>query len=224
MAAPAAQPPPAVSPPPMPPRTMSVEETYRASLVQQTQLPSAAAAGAPGASDTLIISSEGLETVGRAPQPAKPATAARAPAAGTGPGILGPALKPAGSIGETAGPPMVNIATIQFADGSSRLDEEARRIIDQVARLYGEKGGKIRVVGHASLRTKPMDPERHARVNEGISIARANAVAGLLARRGVKRDAIVVAARGDSEPTYYEIMETGEAGNRRVEIYLETQP
>lgn len=138
--------------------------------------------------------------------------------------MLGPALKPAGRVEGVAGPNMVKIATIQFADGSSRLDDEARRIIDQVARLHGEKGGQLRVVGHASMRTKPMDPERHAKVNEGISIARANAVAGQLARLGVKRDGIAVAARGDSEPAYYEIMETGEAGNRRAEIYLEVNP
>ena len=79
----------------------------------------------------------------------------------------------------------------------------------------------LRVIGHASMRTKPMDPDRHARVNEGISIARANAVAGQLARLGVKRESIVVVARGDGDPAYYEVMETGEAGNRRVEIYLD---
>lgn len=216
--------PPAAAPPPVPPRAVTVEETYIASLAQQTRLPSAVAAGTPGVADTLIISSEGLQTVGRAPPPGGPAPAAQAPAADKGQRTLGVALKPAGSIGGINGSQMVNVATIQFADGSSRLDEEARRIIGQVAKFHGEKGGRLQVVGHASMRTKPMDPERHAKVNEGISIARANAVAGQLARLGVKRDAVVVVARGDTEPAYYEIMGTGEAGNRRVEIYLESQP
>ena len=80
------------------------------------------------------------------------------------------------------------------------------------------------MVGHASMRTKPMDPDRHAKVNEGISIARASAVAGQLTRLGVKREVIVVNARGDADPAYYEVMETGEAGNRRAEIYLDFQP
>ncbi|OHC83735.1 MAG: hypothetical protein A3G73_02315 [Rhodospirillales bacterium RIFCSPLOWO2_12_FULL_67_15] len=90
-----------------------------------------------------------------------------------------------------------------------------------MAKLRSEKGGTLRVVGHASMRTKPMDPDRHAKVNEGISIARANAVAGQLTRLGVKREVIVVNARGDADPVYYEVMETGEAGNRRADIYLD---
>jgi outer membrane protein OmpA-like peptidoglycan-associated protein len=71
------------------------------------------------------------------------------------------------------------------------------------------------------MRTKPMDADRHAKVNEGISIARANVVAEQLARLGVKREAIIVSARGDADPAYYEVMETGEAGNRRTEVYLD---
>jgi len=45
-------------------------------------------------------------------------------------------------------------------------------------------------------------------------------VAGELMRLGVAKDKIVVAAVSDAEPMYYEIMPSGEAGNRRTEIYL----
>ncbi|MBM3952605.1 MAG: OmpA family protein, partial [Rhodospirillales bacterium] len=220
----AATPPPPAAEPPQPAvttRALTVEETYRASLAEQSRLPSAVA-GVSEPPETLIVSSEGLETVRRTRQPDVAATSAPARQAGVLGG--GVALRPAGQVESPADSTAIKIATIQFADGSSRLDDEARRVIGQVAKLHGEKGGTLRVVGHASLRTKPMDPDRHAKVNEGISIARANAVAGQLARLGVKRDAIVVSARGDSEPTYYEIMETGEAGNRRAEIYLEVNP
>ncbi|MCC7017264.1 MAG: OmpA family protein [Rhodospirillales bacterium] len=231
--APAAQPPTAVSapPPPSPPpppppaaRPTSVEETYRASLVQQTQLPSAGAAGLPDDPGTLIISSAGIETPRRAARPgATPAAPPTASAAGVGGSVLGAAIRPAGSV-EGAASRATRVAVIQFADGSARLDADARQVLGQVAKLQSEKGGTLRVVGHASMRTKPMDPDRHAKVNEGISIARANAVAQQLARLGVKREAIVVSARGDADPAYYEVMETGEAANRRAEIYIELQP
>lgn len=225
--APAAQPPIAVSAPPPPPpaaRPTSVEETYRASLVQQTQLPSAGAAGLSDDPGTLIISSAGIETPRRAARPgATPAAPPTTSAAGMGRSVLGTAIRPAGSV-EGAAARATRVATIQFADGSARLDADARQVLGQVAKLQGEKGGTLRVVGHASMRTKPMDPDRHAKVNEEISIARANAVAQQLARLGVKREAIVVSARGDADPAYYEVMETGEAGNRRAEIYIELQP
>jgi flagellar motor protein MotB len=160
-----------------------------------------------------------------APSAAAPAArAAQAPAAGAGRGALGAGLRPAGSVEGSAAARATKVATIQFADGSARLDADARQVLGQVAKLQGEKGGTLRIIGHASMRTKPMDPERHAKVNEGIAIARANAVAGQLVRLGVKRDAIVVSARGDTEPAYYEVMGTGEAGNRRAEIYIELQP
>ena len=208
-----------------PSRPASVEETYRDLLARQNQLPSASVAGAPGDPGTLIISSEGIETPGaRGPRldtasPAQPAF--QASAVGAGRGALSAALRPAGSVETPAAPRAAKIATIQFADGSASLDAEARQILGQVAKLQGETGGKLRIVGHASMRTKPMDPDRHAMVNEGVSIARANAVASQLARIGVKREIIVVHARGDAEPVYYEVMETGEAGNRRTEIFLD---
>ncbi|MSO85301.1 MAG: OmpA family protein [Rhodospirillales bacterium] len=208
-----------------PARAASVEETYRASLARQNQLPSAGGAGLADDPGTLIISSEGIEAPrSRSPSPGATSAAqpsSQAAASGEGRNLLVAALRPAGSVAELAAARTTKVATIQFADGSARLDEEAREIIGQVAKLQGEKGGMLRVIGHTSMRAKPMDPDRRARVNEGISIARANAVAGQLARLGVKRDAIVVGARGDGEPAYYEVMGTGEAGNRRVEIYLD---
>jgi flagellar motor protein MotB len=38
---------------------------------------------------------------------------------------------------------------------------------------------------------------------------------------GVDPALVTTEARSDSEPVYFEFMPTGEAGNRRVEIYLE---
>ena len=115
----------------------------------------------------------------------------------------------------------MRVATIQFADGSAKLDAEARAIVAQVAKLQREKGGAVRVVGHASMRTRPMDPDRHGQVNEKISAARADAVVQQLTRLGVKSSAVAADALGDSDPVFFEVMQTGEAGNRRAEIYME---
>ncbi|MCH7958285.1 MAG: OmpA family protein, partial [Proteobacteria bacterium] len=79
----------------------------------------------------------------------------------------------------------------------------------------------MRVIGHASRRTRNLDAATHRMVNYRISAARADSVARELIRRGVRADEISVDARADSEPIYYEIMPSGEAGNRRAEIYFE---
>ena len=66
-----------------------------------------------------------------------------------------------------------------------------------------------------------MDPANHEVANFEVSMERAGAVAAMLARYGVAPGAIITEARSDSTPVYHEFMPTGEAGNRRAEIYLE---
>jgi flagellar motor protein MotB len=118
-------------------------------------------------------------------------------------------------------PGATKVATILFSKGSAELDARDRRILNDVFRLHRQRGGKMRVIGHASHRTRNLDPAAHKMVNYRISAARADSVARELIRRGVRADEISVDARADSEPVYYEIMPSGEAGNRRAEIYFE---
>ncbi|MEE8622832.1 MAG: OmpA family protein [Alphaproteobacteria bacterium] len=113
------------------------------------------------------------------------------------------------------------MATILFPKGSAELNARGRRILGDVYRLHRQRGGKMRVIGHASLRTRNLDAATHKTVNYRISAARADSVARELSRRGVRADEISVDARADSEPIYFEIMPSGEAGNRRAEIYFE---
>ena len=112
------------------------------------------------------------------------------------------------------------IATIQFQDGSSSLSGHDRRILGQVVALHRQKGGTVKVVGHASSRTKDMDPVKHKMVNLDISVARADAVVRELVRQGAAAERVQTAAVSDREPVYYEVMPSGEAGNRRTEIYF----
>jgi outer membrane protein OmpA-like peptidoglycan-associated protein len=41
-----------------------------------------------------------------------------------------------------------------------------------------------------------------------------------LRRQGVAAQQIVVQAKGDAEPLYFEFMPNGEAKNRRVEVFV----
>jgi outer membrane protein OmpA-like peptidoglycan-associated protein len=87
--------------------------------------------------------------------------------------------------------------------------------------LYKKRGGTVRVVGHASSRTKDLDPYQHRLVNLRISMDRANSVARGLRRLGIPANKIITEAKSDNNPVYQEVMPAGEAGNRRVEIYLD---
>jgi flagellar motor protein MotB len=52
-------------------------------------------------------------------------------------------------------------------------------------------------------------------------MARADIVAKLLMQYGVPASKLIVIAQADSQPIYHEFMPSGEAGNRRAEIYLD---
>jgi hypothetical protein len=111
-------------------------------------------------------------------------------------------------------------AKVRFKSGSASLTSGARKQVRQIVGMYRQRGGAIRVEGHASSRTRNMDPVQHHLVNFNVSFNRANAVARELVRQGVPSEAVFVAAMSDSQPLYYEVMPAGEAGNQRVEIHF----
>ncbi len=119
-----------------------------------------------------------------------------------------------------AGGPGQQLAVIYFGHAGAGLDREDRQVLDKVAGLYDKHGGGLRVVGHASSRTATMDMIQHRMVNLDISMRRAENVADALVEAGVPRGEITVEARADRDPAYHEFMPTGEAGNRRAEIFL----
>jgi outer membrane protein OmpA-like peptidoglycan-associated protein len=110
---------------------------------------------------------------------------------------------------------------VKFSHGSATLSAPARRNLKAVVQAFNEQGGIIRVVGHASSRTRNMTIEQHKLVNFWISVDRAHAVVNELMRQGVSATAIAVEARGDSQPIYSESMPAGEAENRRAEVFFE---
>lgn len=112
------------------------------------------------------------------------------------------------------------VATIQFPNGSAALSTHDRKILSDVAKLQKQSNGVLRIVGHASQRTRNMDASQHALTNLKVSEKRADRIANILKQMGVSRDQVLVAAVGDNSPVFLEVMPSGEAGNRRAEIYL----
>lgn len=111
-------------------------------------------------------------------------------------------------------------ATVRFKAGSAQLTRAGLRQVQQIAGMFRQRGGAVRVEGHASSRTRNMDPVQHHLVNFNVSLNRANVVATELVRQGVPAQSVFVAAMSDSQPLFYEVMPAGDAGNQRVEIHF----
>ena len=114
----------------------------------------------------------------------------------------------------------IQVGTVLFANGSSKIRKKYYKILRDIVKLQRQKGGNLRVVGHASSRTRNTKPLSHQLVNFRISVARAKAVARRLVRYGAPAGSIEVMGLADNQRIYQEIMPSGEAGNRRAEIYL----
>lgn len=113
------------------------------------------------------------------------------------------------------------VAVIYFGHSSARLDGKDRGVLRDVVALQRQSGAAIRVVGHASAMTAVTDQISHDLANFEMSLKRANSVAAELIALGVARDRVRAEARSDKQPVYHEFMSTGQAGNRRAEIFLE---
>jgi len=160
--------------------------------------------------ETVVVSSSGVDTQASAATPT-PRSGRMLPSS---------RVERAPNAASAAGGSL-QVATIQYAHGSASLDSRDRAILRNVVALQRERGGVIRVVGHASARTANMDPVRHKMVNYAVSAERAEVVARTLTDLGVRPQDMVIVAKADTEPIYYEVMPSGEAGNRRTEVFLD---
>jgi outer membrane protein OmpA-like peptidoglycan-associated protein len=207
-----------------PPQPVGVQEVFEARL--QESLPSNPAPLLPPAGVAIGGPSDPLATVvvsssGTAPLEESPVFASEVPFGANNASVSGSPQLYGTNAQASLSPGAVKVATILFEDGSAHLRSREREIVRNVYAIYKQRGGKVAVVGHASSRTRNMDPIRHQMVNHEISVERATAVARELERLGVPRARIAVIAVADSRPLYAEVMPAGEAGNRRTEIYLD---
>ncbi len=110
---------------------------------------------------------------------------------------------------------------LHFGIGSAAISGRGHKALRAIAQAHRTRGGTIRVIGHASSRTRELPLERHNLVNFEVSLARAQAVTNQLTRLGVPAGMVFVSAKSDAEPVYHEWMPSGELGNRRVEVYID---
>ena len=175
--------------------------------------------------ETVVITADGTEAMAApAPPPSAPTmTMSAQPSAQPqqdGGVFPEPGATTTGEVGPQMVGGMLRVATIHFANNSSNLDQRDRSILGAVIQLQRERGGRVVVIGHASSRTKDMDYIKHQMVNFEISMQRAGIIGSALKGLGLPGGALEVQAVSDTQPLYQEVMPSGEAGNRRVEIYL----
>ncbi|MGF1641133.1 MAG: OmpA family protein [Rhodospirillales bacterium] len=213
-----------------------LQETFAATAAPLLPPPTGLGADPERPLVTVVVSSEGVERYGDRPVflpelSPEPTRFDRFPSPGGIESTLAEPAVAARSMAEPlagermaalpAGGGSVKVATILFDDGSARLGRGEMDILRKVAVLHRQLGGSVRVVGHASSRTRNMDADRHRTVNHQISVERASAVARELTRLGVPSERVFATAMADELPVYHEVMPSGEAGNRRAEIFID---
>ncbi len=113
------------------------------------------------------------------------------------------------------------VATINFSSGSSIVDNSGLKKIKKIAKIAKERNAKIKVIGHASERTKDMPIAKHKLVNFIISDKRANSVAEIFIEKyNFPSDKLITQGVSDSKPLFKEIMPAGTTANQRTEIFL----
>jgi OOP family OmpA-OmpF porin len=119
---------------------------------------------------------------------------------------------PAGWQVDSRGCPVpIVFRNVNFAFDSAELDEEARKALNDqvVAVLRDNPVVRVRVIGH----TDSVGTEAY---NQALSERRAQSVANYLFSRGVVRDRLETAGRGESDPVAPNSVDAGRAANRRV--------
>ncbi len=113
------------------------------------------------------------------------------------------------------------VATINFSSGSSIVNNSGLKKIKKIAKIAKERNAKIKVIGHASERTKDMPIAKHKLVNFIISDKRANSVAEIFIEKyNFPSDKLITQGVSDSKPLFKEIMPAGTTANQRTEIFL----
>ncbi len=182
-----------------------VSQTYRSQLALSAPTVSTAPAG-PTASPSLT---------GARPAPLSTALGATTPLSSALP------LQPLSPYGFNGSAVSYRAAQLRFKTGSSRIARADRKKLREVAALQRKHNAVLRIIGHASSRTRDLDPVKHQIVNFRISVDRAHAVARALVRLGVPPGKLNIGAKSDQDRVFYEFMPAGETGNQRAEIYIE---
>lgn len=109
---------------------------------------------------------------------------------------------------------------VTFASGSATVSSQVTEALGKLAQILNQEAASeviVSVYGHTDdVPVRKPETVRLFKNNMGLSVARADAVAKILAANGVAQDRITTKGFGETQP----ISKTEKARNRRVEIYL----
>ena len=114
----------------------------------------------------------------------------------------------------------LQVAVIQFPRAGAVLDDDAREILTQVAAYAQQARANVILFGYASLKVEVASGASARESARELATARLRAIGVELAKAGVPIDRLKLVARGNIDPAWQETEPTGEAGNRRVEIWF----
>lgn len=106
---------------------------------------------------------------------------------------------------------------ILFPSGRAGVVDDARPVLNQIARILGRFENPIRVEGHTD--NKPIST-RQFPSNWELSAARAAGVVHLFSERGVQPERLVVAGMGEYQPVADNTTAPGRNRNRRVVLIV----
>ena len=107
-----------------------------------------------------------------------------------------------------------------FASGSADLTRTVRPAIEHLGAALAQTGGHVKVVGHTD--NVPYHEPRY-RSNQGLSEARAKAVADTLAQ-SIPRDRTETEGRADTQPVASNDTPQGREQNRRIDVEVTQLP
>ncbi len=101
-----------------------------------------------------------------------------------------------------------------FQKGKAELSEESYPTLDKIAKLLKTNPSwKLKIIGHSC----DVGTEK---VNNKISLTRAEIIKNLLIERGIEKERILTEGKGESQPLYENATEENRSKNRRVEFQV----
>ncbi|WP_299247903.1 OmpA family protein [uncultured Lacinutrix sp.] len=113
-------------------------------------------------------------------------------------------------------PSVVGQRKVYFNYDSSKLDENAKSILDDIAKnIKADKSNfSISIQGHADSRGSD-------NYNYNLSLVRAQAIKDYLTSKNIANSLISISGKGETEPVAPNNTEAGRAANRRVELTID---
>ena len=106
---------------------------------------------------------------------------------------------------------------IEFATASAIIQPRSTPVLDALAQAAAQCPGRLMIEGHTDSTGSPQ-------TNQALSLARAEAVRGALAQRGLAQDRLQAQGLGDERPLADNVNAEGRARNRRIEFRAVVAP